>query len=411
MEDNFDISPLKVFWPIALLPLGLVFLWFSFDLINTLIVLTIIIAAWYRVVSFLLKQIKKTRFQKDQEKISHEKIGIEFINIMDDTEDGMHNQFNQILKEISQVRNIQNNSITELQESFKGLGEEARHQEKLIRNIIDITCEHNNDESANDLSVNKAMGLVKSVVDNISDMGESSMKLVNAIDMLGDNMNVIERLLGEIDGISSQTTLLALNASIEAARAGEQGLGFAVVADQVRSLSLRSTQFSSEIRAQYMTSRETMEQARIIVGKMASKDMALILNSKDSFSAVMDEMCEVNNKVATELKVVSEVSDNIGKCVGAAIRPLQVEDITRQLFEHISNRVGVLQTALDTTKELRKELRNDMFSNDNEKVEKLLEQSLQKFREILKKSNMHLQSNEQNPVGQNSMKTGDVELF
>ncbi len=213
MEDNFDISPLKVFWPIALLPLGLVFLWFSFDLINTLIVLTIIIVAWYRVVSFLLKQIKKTRFQKDQEKISHEKLGNEFLNIMDDTEDGMHNQFDQILKEISQVRNIQDNSITELQDSFKGLGEEARHQEKLIRNIIDIICEHNNihehrnGESDDDLSVNKAMYLVKSVVDNISGMGESSMKLVNAIDKLGDNMNVIERLLGEIDGISSQTTL------------------------------------------------------------------------------------------------------------------------------------------------------------------------------------------------------------
>jgi methyl-accepting chemotaxis protein len=137
------------------------------------------------------------------------------------------------------------------------------------------------------------------------------------IDTLGQRSQEIGGIVGVITSIAEQTNLLALNAAIEAARAGEQGRGFAVVADEVRSLASRTRQATDEISGMIASIQQETGNA---------------ISTMEQGNTLMQDGLSRNAKVAAALAQIDEQSRSAGQQFAAITTATQEQSNTATLL-------------------------------------------------------------------------------
>ncbi|ARD23759.1 Methyl-accepting chemotaxis sensory transducer [Shewanella japonica] len=172
-----------------------------------------------------------------------------------------------------------------------------------------------------DISLNEVsqlMNQIDSAADNISSLSEQSKKINSVLSVIG--------------GIAEQTNLLALNAAIEAARAGEQGRGFAVVADEVRSLASRTQASTVEINEMLSELHKLVGQAVDAMEQSQKSGVRSVDSSKaisESLGAVTSSMTSINDmstQIATAATEQSSVTEEINRNITS------VQEIVNELL-------------------------------------------------------------------------------
>jgi aerotaxis receptor len=187
-------------------------------------------------------------------------------------------------------------------------------------------------------ALRKAVNTTKQVASEIEAVAETVRKLE-------ESSGAIDTVLVVIRDIAEQTNLLALNAAIEAARAGEQGRGFAVVADEVRTLASRSRASTEEIQS---TIERLQADARSAVSAMAeshrSADMSVeqadqVGGELDDIFAMVEQLESMNLMIATaaeqQSNVSSEITRNVQQISDSAATVKDESDDAQQLASDI----------------------------------------------------------------------------
>ena len=215
-----------------------------------------------------------------------------------------------------------------------------------IREVANNVQNATNATGETDLLTEQGMQVIEHSEEQVKDLSDSIENAKKVIENLTEDSDNIATVLDVIRSIAEQTNLLALNAAIEAARAGEQGRGFAVVADEVRSLASKTQHSTEEIQQMIDKLQIGVKNAVSSIQEGSEKvhqNVESVEKTKEMFAGIQASSRQVND-LTSQIAVATEQQSNVSEEINNNIVNLNDKNTQSQALsdkvQQISGLVG-----------------------------------------------------------------------
>jgi len=249
----------------------------------------------------------------------------------------MTGEINQRINGIAKLIQEAHQELAELDQITDSLVVDAEQSQTLICNV----SEH----------LNKSQQGISDFGEKLRRYSVSNREMATEIAQLSNNTDQVKGVLTVVNGIAEQTNLLALNAAIEAARAGEQGRGFAVVADEVRGLAVRTQQSLEEIHRiiaditqSVSTSTKKMEsQTALLDGVMHTMEKTI-----EVIDAATTDAVNASGQMEHTVKMSSLSQEKNAHIVDCVAQVNQISQANLDAISEISSRIQEQESKEET---------------------------------------------------------------
>lgn len=245
----------------------------------------------------------------------------------------------------SAMRDIDGNAesvqkgATDLAGASQTLAEGATDQASAIEELTATITDISEKIYVNAQNAEKARTIVSDMNDQIIVSNEHMKKNTEAMDKIRAASDKIAEIIGSIEEIADQTTLLALNASIEAARAGENGRGFAVVATQVGVLAEQSSEAARNTKDLIQNAIAAVEEGIQLANSTAESLLAVVDNAR----IVNDSMTEIAEASDNQALAAAQITEGINQIAGVVESNSATSQESAAASEELSSQADMLK--------------------------------------------------------------------